>query len=268
MFIADSQAHLWKSVRPVKTDPERQHDKTVFGKAEALKDMDAVGVARLVIIGGEHNNDYQLEVARELPDRFAVVGRLNLDMQESRDQLAHWKEQRGMLGLRISAVTGQTSLETEGRAHWVWSAAERAGVPIMIWLPGSLSLIEDVAGRHPGLKLTIDHMGIGRNAKGPGTFAHIPELVALAKYSNISVKTSGLPAHSSEPYPFRDLDPHIHRVVDAFGPQRVFWGSDITRMPVSYRQCITHFTEELPWLNERDKELIMGHALCDWIGWK
>jgi len=27
------------------------------------------------------------------------------------------------------------------------------------------------------------------------------------------------------------------------------------------------FTEELPWLTEKDKELIMGRALCDWIGW-
>jgi hypothetical protein len=28
------------------------------------------------------------------------------------------------------------------------------------------------------------------------------------------------------------------------------------------------FTEELPWLSGRDQELVMGRALCDWIGWK
>ena len=27
------------------------------------------------------------------------------------------------------------------------------------------------------------------------------------------------------------------------------------------------FTEALPWLTERDKELVTGRALCDWIGW-
>jgi hypothetical protein len=27
------------------------------------------------------------------------------------------------------------------------------------------------------------------------------------------------------------------------------------------------FTEELPWLNEQDKRLIMGDALCAWWGW-
>jgi len=28
------------------------------------------------------------------------------------------------------------------------------------------------------------------------------------------------------------------------------------------------FTEEMPWLSDRDKELIMGRAVCDWLGWK
>jgi hypothetical protein len=28
------------------------------------------------------------------------------------------------------------------------------------------------------------------------------------------------------------------------------------------------FTEELLWLEGRDLELVMGRAVCDWIGWK
>jgi hypothetical protein len=27
------------------------------------------------------------------------------------------------------------------------------------------------------------------------------------------------------------------------------------------------FTEEMPWLKGRDLELVMGKALCEWIGW-
>ena len=30
----------------------------------------------------------------------------------------------------------------------------------------------------------------------------------------------------------------------------------------------TIHTEELPWLRGRDLELVMGRAVCDWIGWK
>jgi hypothetical protein len=57
-------------------------------------------------------------------------------------------------------------------------------------------------------------------------------------------------------------------LVDAFGPRRCFWGTDITRMPCSYRQCVTMFTEELAWLKGRDLELVMGHAICAWLGWQ
>jgi len=27
------------------------------------------------------------------------------------------------------------------------------------------------------------------------------------------------------------------------------------------------FTEEMPWLKGRDLDLVMGRALCDWLGW-
>ena len=47
----------------------------------------------------------------------------------------------------------------------------------------------------------------------------------------------------------------------------MFWGTDITKMPCCWRQCVTMFTEELPWLPEGDKELIMGQAVCAWWGW-
>ena len=77
------------------------------------------------------------------------------------------------------------------------------------------------------------------------------------------IATRGVPA----PYPFRNIHEGLHRIFDAFGPQRFFWGTDITRMPCSYRQCVTMFTEELPWLSGRDLELVMGRAVCEWIGW-
>jgi hypothetical protein len=27
-------------------------------------------------------------------------------------------------------------------------------------------------------------------------------------------------------------------------------------------------TEALPWLSGRDLELVMGRAVCDWLGWR
>ena len=48
----------------------------------------------------------------------------------------------------------------------------------------------------------------------------------------------------------------------------MFWGTVISAMPCSWRQCVTMFTEKLSWLGEADKPLVMGEALCAWLGWK
>ena len=63
------------------------------------------------------------------------------------------------------------------------------------------------------------------------------------------------------------MQTYLRQIYDAFGPHRMFWGTDITKMPCSWRQCVTMFTEELPWLGEQDKRLVMGDALCAWWGW-
>ena len=70
------------------------------------------------------------------------------------------------------------------------------------------------------------------------------------------------PAHQ------RSMHDPLHRVFDAFGPRRMFWGTDITRMRCTWRQCVTMFTEEMPWLQGADLDLVMGQAFCDGIGWE
>jgi predicted TIM-barrel fold metal-dependent hydrolase len=127
--------------------------------------------------------------------------------------------------------------------------------------------VAKVAERHPNLKLAIDHLGRAGRVQDEAAFANIGELLGLARYPNVAVKATGAPGYSSEPYPYRNIQPYLRQMYDAFGPRRMFWGTDITRMPCSWRQCVTLFTEELPWLSEQDKQLIMGRAVCDWLGW-
>jgi predicted TIM-barrel fold metal-dependent hydrolase len=150
---------------------------------------------------------------------------------------------------------------------WLWPAAEKAGTPIATMAWRFLPLFGQIAERHPNLKLIIDHLGVIRSVKDEAAFANLGPLVALAKYPNVAVKATGAPSHSSAPYPFKNIHDGLQRIYDAFGPKRFFWGTDITRMPCSYRQCVTMFTEELPWLSDQDKNLIMGEALCAWWGW-
>ena len=87
-------------------------------------------------------------------------------------------------------------------------------------------------------------------------------MCALAKHTNVAVKASGMPSLSTEPYPFRDLHPHIRTLVDAFGPRRTFWGTDLTRMPCTYYECIALFTEHLPWLTGENLEWV--RFIDDW----
>ena len=127
-----------------------------------------------------------------------------------------------------------------------------------------------IAERFPGLKLTIDHLG-GRGGmttlKDHAAMVHMPELLALAKHPNIAVKATGAPGYSAQPYPFPIMQGYLKQIFDAFGPARMFWGTDITKMPCPWRQCVTMLTEA-PWLNDNDRRLILGDAICAWWGWK
>jgi predicted TIM-barrel fold metal-dependent hydrolase len=173
-----------------------------------------------------------------------------------------------MLGMRFTFHTDlQRPWLTDGTADWLWPVAERAGVPLMVLVPGSLDALGRIAARHPGLTLVIDHVGLKIREKAPQVFEDLRAVCALARHPNVAVKASGMPSLSSESYPFRDLHPHIRTLVDAFGPKRTFWGTDLTRMPCTYRECVALFTEELPWLTGAELEWVMGRGVCEWLGW-
>jgi predicted TIM-barrel fold metal-dependent hydrolase len=211
------------------------------------------------------------EAVRNYPGRFAIMGSLPLDQPQSRSLIAGWREQPGMLGLRYTFLSDPARQWVEdGTLDWLWAAAEDAGVPIAALATDSLTALGRIAERHPGLRLTIDHLG-GRGGnttlKDAESMTHMPELLALAKFPNVAVKATGAPGYSSEAYPFPAMHTYLRQIYDAFGPNRMFWGTDISKMPCSWRQCVEMFTEELPWLSDQDKRLIMGEAICAWWGW-
>ncbi len=152
---------------------------------------------------------------------------------------------------------------------WVWGEAEKNGVPIYVLVPHKLvHLIDIVAQKFPALKITMDHLSIPSNTKDAAAFQDLDLLLAIAKRPNVAAKVSALPCYSTAKYPYKELHGHIRRVYDAFGPQRMFWGTDLSRSPIPYRQHVTMFTEEIPWLTASDKDWIMGRAVCEWLGWK
>jgi predicted TIM-barrel fold metal-dependent hydrolase len=275
MLIVDAQIHLWAADTPDRPWPpggaQRAHQPYAVGKDMALAAMNEAGVDRAIIVPpsweGERN-DLALDAVRDHPDRFAVMGRFPLEKLESRSLVDGWRRQPGMLGMRFTFNTEQQRpWLTDGTTDWLWPAAERAAIPLMMSVSGQLPAVDRIAERHPGLKLVVDHLGLRSGTRGEQAFAGLRELCKLARHANVAVKASALPCYSLEAYPFRDIQRHIRSVYDSFGPRRMFWGTDWTRLPCPWRQAVTLFTEELPWLSTADKEWIMGRGVCEWLGW-
>jgi predicted TIM-barrel fold metal-dependent hydrolase len=273
MLIADAQVHLWQRVVPG-GKPQRPEP---FGAAELLGLMDAVGIDRALLAptswsaDGADGNDVVLAAAAARPDRFRAVGVLPLADPASPARLAAWRD-RGVLGFCVRFHHAHLApLLTDGTADWVWPAAERAGVPLTVNAPGQLARIGEIARRHPGLKLAIDHLGLGHGAR---IAEDVDALVALAACDNVAVKADGVGSRLHEGVAFDELQAQVCRALEAFGPRRVFGGSDLTRtwrpgcaLETNYRELVELFSERLACLSGADRELVMGRALCDWFDW-
>src|SRR5499433_718797 len=211
-LIVDAQVHLWKAESPdwqwvPGLKPQLPEPFTV---ERLVPMMDEAGVDRAVIVPPSwpgDRNDYAIEAVKRYPDRFRIMGKLPIQDPKALDLLPKWKEQQGMLGVRVIFNTPQNiPWLTDGTADRFWAAAEKANLPVMCFAPGRTAALGPVAERHPQLQLILDHMGATAAMVRDNTLdAAIGQTVALAKYPNVSVKVSASPGLSRQPYPFRDV---------------------------------------------------------------
>ena len=186
MQIVDAQIHIWSQGLPSNLSHRQV---THFTPEEAIPLMDEAGIDAAIIHppGWDSNSTRDaLRAVKEYPGRFAIMGAMPLDRPESRARIASWRDQPGMLGLRYGFLGDPARRWLhDGTIEWLWAAAEKAGVPIAMLATDSLTEIGRIAERHPGLRLTIDHLG-GRGGtstlKDAAAMTHMPDLLALAKY--------------------------------------------------------------------------------------
>ena len=277
-LIVDAQVHVWRAESPDNPWAEGGHkiahqpEPLTYERILGL--MDAAGVTRALLVppSWEQNRlDYSLEAAAKYPHRFAVIGRIALDDPvNSKKLIPDWKSRPGLLGIRVSFV-GHRDHEwmRDGTADWFWPEAERADIAVMVHGPDSITEIGAVAKRHPGLRLIIDHMGVYKLKTSDPRYAEcIARTVELARYPNVHVKLTSLPFYSVQAAPHADLYPYIKEVVQAYGPRRCFWGTDISKMlpKFSYSDCIQHLLG-LDFLSDDDKAQILGRGLVDFLAW-
>jgi L-fuconolactonase len=275
MMIIDSQVHIWAPETPekpyAKEDASPPHRSVPLGSEELLREMDGAGVARCVLVPPtweDDRNDTSIEAARLHPDRFAIMGKVKIHRPESRELLPHWKDQPHMLGIRMTFNAGRArEWLADGTADWFWDAAERYDIPVMAFAPNNVPKLLEVAEHHPGLRMIIDHMGLSSALRGKSLEPALANTLKFARLKNVAVKVSALPCYVDEPYPFPTLHPIVRRVVDAFGPQRCFWGTDLSHLPCPYKQVVTLFTEEMKLLSSSELEWIMGRGIAEWLTW-
>jgi predicted TIM-barrel fold metal-dependent hydrolase len=270
--IIDAQVHVWAEStpeRPWPPDGVAPQRVPALGPDELLAEMDVAGVDRAVLIPPTwegSRNDLALAAAAAHPDRFAVMGRLDWTDPAQVAHVATWRDAPGMLGIRMSLNRG----DIEGRIRagfdtGFFAAAERHGVPLTIYMPGRYADYERIAAAFPALRVTVDHAAIESGCV-PLDVAVKP-LRALAALPNVAVKASALPCFVTEPFPFPSITRAVYELVGAFGADRVFFGSDLSRLPCGYEQLVDVFACHLPALTPDQRRLVLGDAIAAWLGW-
>jgi predicted TIM-barrel fold metal-dependent hydrolase len=268
MQIIDAQIHLWD--REVDVVPP--HRRKPFGLDEAMREMDIAGVHGAILHPPSWDPgslELALNAAKRFPERFAILGRIDPTADDKLAQLSRWLSAPGVLGLRYTFLKPheKTWLD-DGTMDWLWPEAERLGIPIALLADGHLHHVDRIATAHPQLKLIVDHFGVRRGNVDEAAFASLPEVLALARHANVAVKITGGPQYVSDSYPFAGLTPYYQSIHGAFGARRMFWGTDITRMPCSWSDCVTAFTKHQDWLSDDDMAMVMGDGIARWLNWK
>jgi predicted TIM-barrel fold metal-dependent hydrolase len=277
MVITESGVHVWRAAGPDRPwQPGREpHLPTPIGYDDLAAMMAEAGVDRAILVPPSWEGeriDYALEAAARFPERFAVMGRIPIEQPQAREMLETWKSHSGMLGVRLTFHHAwDRPWMSDGTADWFWPAAERLGIPVMLNAPTLQDEIGAIAARHPGLRIILDHMGRVKGMRDETLADAVEQTIPLAKHPNVYVKLTQIPECSSPPYPYKSTQPYVRRLIEAFGPRRAFWGTDLSAMlsrtTCTYRQAVTMFTEEMKFLSADDLEWIMGRGLAECLAW-
>ena len=274
--VVDAQVHVWLPEGPDRPWPpggaERalamHRHEPVTGTA-LLAEMAEAGVDRAVLVPPffeGHRNDYAVACATAAPEAFRVMARVDLrtgDPGPVRELL----QNPVVAGVRLVFLPADAGRVDDPAAEWFWLFAEAEDVPVMLLASGQLDALAELARTRPGLRLAVDHLGLTGQHADAAVAPEIADLVALAGLDNVSVKATAVPCYSTEPYPYPALHPFLRQLYDAFGPERLFWGSDLSRLRGSYPDLVRLFREELAFLSAADVEAIMGRSILAWLDW-
>lgn len=234
-MTVDAHHHVWDlSVRDqdwIGADSPLRRDFTLTDLAPEAR---AAGVDRTVLV-------QTVTVAEETPELLTlaaeheliagVVGWSDLTRPDVADELARLRELPG--GRYLKGIRHQVQGEPD--PEWLLRADVRRGLTAvadaglvydLVVLPHQLPACAKAAASLPELTFVLDHLGkppIASGAREPWT----SDVRALAALPNTVCKLSGMVTEAAPAsWTVEDLRPYADTVLDAFGPDRLMFGSD------------------------------------------
>jgi L-fuconolactonase len=262
--ILDPHVHVWKHdarfpfAAGVKV-PE--YDATPEALLALMKQN---GIAKTVIIQVIHyryDNSYLAAVLREYPQYFQGVCRVDPLDPAAPDHLAHWSEQKGFRGVRLSPAADAAGDWIRGPLmEPLWKRCDSLKVPMTLLAPiGRIPDCQKLIDKFPDLTIVIDHMAdcpVDRPEE-------LEKLTALTRYPKVFVKISHTWSRSKQSYPWTDSQALVKRLYDKFGPERLMWATDwpIAKDIATYPQRLTVVRDEMKFLNAEDKSWVLSKTI-------
>ena len=277
--IIDTHMHVWAN------DPRRYpfphpYNKDFKGAPHPgtvemlIKDMDQHGCTHSVLVQVIYHgwdNSYVADCVKRFPKRLKGHGLIDPTDPGVADKLEFWIKKQGLHGMRFSAIYyengrhGGDGWIDARETHRLWKKADKLGAVFNFFIgPKQLPKLARMVRAFPKVKVVVDHFSqVDLGAKDPEPDFKL--LLSMARYRNVWVKISELSSVSkSGKYPFADALPHVKRVYEAFGPDRLLFG---TGYPGAARAAYSRPTldkeidlirSKTPFFSKEDSEKILG----------
>ena len=265
-MIIDAHAHIWLPNSPqYPWDRQLTTPPTISAPLESLLDaMQSAAVERVVLIQHScygYDNRYILNCARQYPDKFCTVIKVDPLSPGAADELRRLAKAHHVQGLRLQPARDPDSTWLcSPNTYRLWEAAEELGIVVGILPdPRQLPQVREMVERFPKVTVVIDHMG-RLNVAEPPNGIRFQQLLDLARFPNVYVKVSGFYALSRQNFPYPDTVPYVQEILQHYGRERLMWATDFPLLLAreSYEQATGVLHYQLPNLSDEDLALIMG----------
>jgi len=263
--IIDPHVHVWAHDRKYPFAKGTRNPPAEDATPEMLLElMKANNVARTVIIQVIHyrwDNSYLRDVLKQYPGMFHGVARVNPEDPAAPDTLSKLVKEDGFHGVRLSPNDSPAADWIKGHVMPpLWKRCRDLKVPMTILAPAvRMPDIAALCEKFPDLTVVIDHMA-DCPLDRPDLLL---KLIALKRYPKVFVKISHTWSLSQEGFPFRDTYPQVQRLHEAFGPQRLMWGTDwpVSSKHASYAQTLAVVRDHMTFLNRDDRRGMLSKTI-------